>query len=205
MVSHAAAATIYSNSDMYPDAPCGLVSSAYVVELEIEADPSINVDYPSAILLVFADGTTQPASMDRSSSPTVKRYVLNDPNSVYRQSRLSWATAELDTSGVSPEDIRFQVVEWPCPSTTSPSTSTVSGVIVQHGNQKPVAGLQVCLTELNLCTFTDTNGSFTFTDVPDGTHTLISNGPVYKPLTTTVEVSGTDVYIDLVQFRGGGQ
>jgi hypothetical protein len=59
--------------------------------------------------------------------------------------------------------------------------------------------------EAGLCTITDANGYFAFTDVVNGSYTLTSNGPVYKPLTITVEVAWADVYLELVQVHGGGR
>jgi len=81
-------------------------------------------------------------------------------------------------------------------------TSAVYGTIVQRGNLMPVAGAEVCLAELGDCTVTDATGSFGFTDVADGSYTLVSTAPGYKTLTTSVTVAGGDVSLDLIQFRG---
>jgi hypothetical protein len=152
------------------------------------------------VTLHFADGTTAEAVSFLGPNFGTNTYRLDDSSRIYREVSLLYASAQFDATKYP--NHRFTVTAYPCDPTPF---SSVSGTITQHGNQKPVAGLEVCLVEAGLCIITDANGYFEFTGVDYGTYTLTSNGPVYKPLATTVEVSGTDVCIDLVQFRGGGQ
>lgn len=179
---------------------CKTNVDSYSVQLQSGNQRANPADFPASVTVHFADGTTAEAVSFFGPSFGTATYHLDDSTSVYREVPLLYATAQFDATKYP--NHRFTVTAYPCDPTPF---STVSGTITQHGNQKPVSGLEVCLAELGLCTYTDANGYFEFADVDYGTYTLTSDGPVYKPLVTSVEVSWADVYLDLVQYRGGGR
>ncbi len=169
--------------------------------MTVHAHTGTEADAPSEVVIHFENGLSQTVPVFETDPSPYATYMFADVDGTFSGLRVLQVTAEMDLSLF--ESYTFNLISYPC--LPEIAESTVSGTIVQHGNGKPVADLEVCLVELDLCATTDANGSFSFTDVPDGTYTLTSDGPVYKPLTATVEVSGTDVSLDLVQFRGGGQ
>ncbi len=193
--SSAQVTTIYSEFER-----CKTNVQSYSVQLQSGNQRANPADFPTSVTLHFADGTTAEAVSFLGPNFGTLYYHLDDSNRTYREVPLLEATAQFDTTKYP--NYSFAVVSYPCDPTPY---STVSGTITQHGNQKPVDGVEVCLVEAGVCTITDANGYFEFTGVKYGTYTLTSDGPVYKPLTTTVDVSWADTYIDLVQYRGGGR
>lgn len=181
---------------------CRLNVDSYSVMLQTGSQRPVASDIPTAVTLHFADGST--AQADRWAINIGSAYYrLDDTAETYREIDLVSATAEFDT--VKYPGYGFTVTAYPCDTTPDPiPTSTVSGTILQRGNERPVANLTVCLVERDSCTTTDTSGAFTFTDVEDGTYTLTSDGSNWKLLTTSVTVAGDDVYLNLIQFKGGG-
>lgn len=194
-----AAAQVETISAVIPN--CKLNVSAYSVQLQTGVPGAPASDFPASVTLTFADGTTAEAgSLLPPNINGTKTYRLNDPAGTYRESELVSATAQLDTARYP--NYRFTVTGWPCDPTPEPATYSVTGTILQRGNLKPVTPAEVCLVELGICTVTDGGGSFAFSDVPDGTYTLVSTAHIFKTLTTSVTVDGGDTYVDLIQFRG---
>lgn len=85
---------------------------------------------------------------------------------------------------------------------SNPCTYEVSGVVTQFANEKPVAGADVCIVELGLCTVTDADGAYFFPRVINGDFTLVSTAPVYKTVTESVLVVRADTVQDITQYRG---
>jgi TonB-dependent starch-binding outer membrane protein SusC len=76
-------------------------------------------------------------------------------------------------------------------------TGTVTGVVQDQTNQRPLAGAQVSIAELNLGALTDSNGSFELTSVPAGTHEVQVQFIGYRPATAEVTVtSGETATLD---------
>lgn len=154
--------------------------------------------------------TTIQVTFNYATTVTATRAASARDRAVFRyNSLLDQVPTQLEA--VVPADYEytsFRTGSGPCDNEIQvPPTPvyTVSGTILQHGNGKPVAGATVCIAETGVCTTTDEGGYFVFTDLEDGTYTITSTADVYKPLTTTVTVAGSDVYVDLVQNRGGGR
>lgn len=185
--------TIYTTNQR-----CRSNVSSYSVQLQSNAQRTPASAFPQSVTLHFADGSTAVATSFLGPNLNSNTYRLDDSNGVYRQVDLLYATAQFNAATYP--NYRFTVTAYPCDPVPD-----VFGTIVQQGNMKPVAGLDVCLVDLGQCTTTDANGAFRLLDVQNGTYTLTSDGPIYKPLTTTVTVAGTDIYLDLIQQRGGGR
>lgn len=82
----------------------------------------------------------------------------------------------------------------------------VWGTVTQNGNERPVAGAEVCLVELGTCTVTDASGAYAFSGVPSGTYTVSVNTAGFKSTSTTLTVGGEDTVVPtIVQYRGNGQ
>lgn len=179
---------------------CRLNVDSYSVQLQSGNFSAPASDFPASVTLVFADGSTAEATPTLGPNGGTLTYRLSDSGNVYRNTELVDAYTQFDT--VKYPSYRFSVVAYPCDPTP---THTVTGMILQHGNGKPVAGAEVCIVEIGACTYTDANGAFAFYDVPDGVYTLTSTADVYKPLTTTFTATTEDVYLELIQYRGGGR
>lgn len=180
---------------------CKLNVDSYSVMLQTGSQRPTASDIPTAVTLHFADGSTAQASRWAINIGS-GYYRLDDTAETYREVALVSATAEFDTAKYP--NYSFTVTAYPCDTTPEPDpTAVVSGTIVQRGNERPVADLEVCLVELGVCTVTDGSGSFAFGDVPYGTYTLTSDGNNWKSASTAVTVEG-DTHVNLVQLKGGG-
>lgn len=184
-------------------ANCSLRVDQYQVLLHSnDLDANIR-DFPRSVTVHFADGTSHETTGTGSFAIGRQYYYLYDHDKVLRQVPVLYATAQFDTTKYPNYD--FRITALPCSPVVEPVTHTVSGDIVQRGNQKPVADLTVCLLEAELCTTTDASGSFAISGLEDGTYTLYTDGDNWKPQYNTVTVSGGDVHIDVTQFKGGGR
>lgn len=170
----------------------------YQVQLQAGNQSARDSAFPASVTIYFADGSTGEATPRMSSSFGTKYYYLDGP----RGSEVTGATTQWDTA-VYP-NFRFTVSSRPCVEAPVPTTYAVTGVVSQQGNQKPVADLTVCLVEADHCTTTDASGSFAISGVEDGTYTLRTDGNNWKEQYNTLTVSGSDVYVDIVQQKGGG-
>lgn len=176
---------------------CGQVSDLYQVQLSAGSYLAPDKAFPASVLLTFADGTTQEATpLLPASGAGTKYYYLRE----VQDTALVSATTQFDTDRYP--GYSFVITGQPC--APEPTTATITGSVIQHGNRKPVANLTVCLVENSVCTTTDATGSFAITDVAYGTYTLTSNGQNWKPLSTTVTVGEGGSHIDLIQQKGGG-
>lgn len=172
----------------------------YRIQLQSGDQSAPASDFPKTVTLTFADGSTLVATGSllgpRLGTAT---YSVDGATGVYLES----ATAVVDTEAYP--EYRFTVTARPEPCfQEAPVTNAVSGTVLQRGNEKPVADLEVCLVEANLCTTTDASGAFVIEGVEDGTYTLTTNGINWKPQSTTVTVAGGDVVVNVVQQKGGG-
>lgn len=192
----AAPTTIYADLGA-----CRANVNHYQVQLQSGNQRAPQSAFPASVTLIFEDGSTGEATPDLGASFGTQYYTLREN----RGTAVTGATAIFDTE-LYP-NYRFTVTARPepCFPAPAPVTHTVSGDIVQRGNQKPVADLTVCLVEADLCTTTDANGSFAIAGVEDGTYTLYTDGNNWKPQYNTVTVSGGDVHVDIIQFKGGGK
>lgn len=183
---------------------CGGGVTSYSLILQTKDLNAKASDVPTSVTLHFADGSTAQAQRWAFNISGSGYYSLLDSDHIYREVPLTHATAQIDTAKYP--NARLSITGWPCDPTPNPDpdpTAVVSGTIVQRGNERPVADLEVCLVELGVCTVTDGSGSFAFGDVPYGTYTLTSDGNNWKSASTAVTVEG-DTHVNLVQFKGGG-
>ncbi len=173
----------------------------YQVQLQTGDFNAPGSAFPSSVTIHFEDGSTGEATITFLRPGGTQTYTLNENRGI----AVTGATTMFDTE-LYP-NYRFTVVARPepCYPAPAPVVHTVSGTIVQRGNERPVTDLTVCLLEAELCTTTDANGSFDISGVEDGTYTLYTNGDNWKPQYNTVTVSGGDVHIDVIQFKGGGR
>lgn len=171
----------------------------YQVQLQSGDQFASDRIFPASVTIQFADGTSAEATPRLSASFGTKYYYLDGPQGT----EVTAATTQWDTNAYP--NYRFTVTARPCVEPPVPTTYSVTGSVSQQGNQKPVAGLSVCLEGADLCTTTDASGSFLISGVADGTYTLTTNGVNWKPQSNTVTVAGGDVYLDIVQQKGGGK
>lgn len=194
--------TIYTSFER-----CKTNVQSYSVQLQsgVPLDPVPTSDFPQSVTLHFEGGITAEASGFLYPNAATQTYSLRDPNNFYRELPLLYATAQFDIEKYP--GYSFTVTAYPCDPTPEPEpvSHTVSGTVVQQGNEMPVAGLTVCLVEAELCTTTDASGSFSIAGVEDGTYTLYTDGDNWKEQYTAVTVEGDDVYVDVVQQKGGGR
>ncbi len=71
----------------------------------------------------------------------------------------------------------------------SKGTSLVSGRIVDPDSGNPVAGAVVSIQGTTLSTTTDSEGHFSFNDVPSGKLTLLVNAPDHEFITSSLDIS----------------
>lgn len=174
---------------------------SYSVMLQTGSTKPTASDVPTSVTLSFADGST--AQAERWAINIGSAYFrLDDSAGIYSEVPLVSATTQFDVAKYP--SYRFTVTAHPCDPTPDPVSYTVAGVVNQKGNQKPVANLDVCVQELGICTTTDANGQFDFTEVVNGTYTITTNGVNWKSQSNTVVVDGADVYVNIVQSKGGG-
>lgn len=57
-------------------------------------------------------------------------------------------------------------------ATSAPRISSLSGVVTDATTGQPLSGVTVCITVLNLCGTSDSNGVYTITNIPPGNRTL---------------------------------
>ncbi|MFO7618043.1 MAG: Ig-like domain-containing protein [Thermoplasmata archaeon] len=74
------------------------------------------------------------------------------------------------------------------PAVIPPANGTIVGRIVDE-NGDPIQNATVSLGDTGLTATTNSNGEYTFTDVPPGTYTLGFNASGYEPTTTSVTVT----------------
>lgn len=180
------------------------IKNHYQVQLNTH-DFNVNVrDFPASVTLHFEDGRSVSAVPNANPTGTAMYYYFNDNDFAFAGVRVSSAETLFDTTKYP--NYTFKVTGRPCVPDPEPEpTYAVTGTIVQRGNERPVADLTVCLVEAELCTTTDASGSFSITGVEDGTYTLYSDGNNWKPQYNTVTVSGGDVHVNVIQFKGGGK
>lgn len=151
---------------------------------------------PESVTFTFADGSVVEAPLSYQFGSTA-RYTLVDTGDAYsRMGGVTSITAQFDSGTYS--NYRFFLTQgYPC-------TYTLTGTVLQFASQKPVAGADVCLVEIDRCAMTDANGNFVIEHVTSGTYTMVSTAPVYKTTETTavVQFTGGDVDVDIVQYRG---
>ena len=172
----------------------------YQVQLQSGNQRAPQSAFPESVTILFEDGSSTVATPLMGASFGTIYYYSYD----LRDVAVIGATAEFDTE-LYP-NYRFTVTARPepCFPAPEPVTYSVSGNITQQGNMKPVADLDVCLGEAELCTTTGADGSFVIAGVEDGTYTLYTDGDNWKAQYTTVTVEGGDVTVDVVQQKGGG-
>ena len=110
--------------------------------------------FPSSVTIHFEDGSTGEATITFLRPGGTQTYTLNENRGI----AVTGATTMFDTE-LYP-NYRFTVVARPepCYPAPAPVVHTVSGTIVQRGNERPVADLTVCLVEADLCDTTDASG-----------------------------------------------
>lgn len=176
------------------------IRNHYQVQLNAQDWNAPPGDFPDSVVLHFEDGRSVEALPNRDASVGTRYCYYYDNAWEFEGVRVSAAETQFDTTRYP--NYTFKVTARPC---VPDPTYSVTGDVVQRGNQKPVADLTVCLLEAELCTTTDASGSFEISGVEDGTYTLYTNGDNWKPQYNTVTVSGGDVHIDVIQFKGGGR
>lgn len=179
------------------------IHNHYQVQLNANDWNAPTSDFPDSVTIHFEDGRTVEAQPNLGANVGTRYYYFYDNDWAFEGVRVTTAETVFDTTKYP--NYRFSVTARPCVPDPEPVTYTVSGNIVQRGNMKPVADLTVCLVELDTCTTTDANGSFSIAGVEDGTYTLYTDGNNWKPQYNTVTVSGGNVHVDLIQFKGGGK
>lgn len=151
---------------------------------------------PDSVKFTFADGSVVEAPLSYTFG-SAARYTLADTGDAYSsRGGVTSITAQFDTQTYP--DYRFFLTQgYPC-------TYTLTGTVLQFANQKPVAGAEVCLVEIDRCAVSDANGNFVIEHVTTGTYTMVSTAPVYKTTETTavVKFTGGDVHVEVVQYRG---
>jgi hypothetical protein len=170
----------------------------YQVQLQAGDQRASSRVFPASVTIHFADGSTTEATPYLGPNFGTQYYYSYD----LRESPVTGATAHWNTTAYP--NYSFTVTARPCVPDPVP-TYSVSGTIVQHGNQNPVVDLTVCLVELERCTTTDADGYFSIAGVENGTYTLSSDGSNWKPQTNSVTVADSNVSINLVQYKGGGR
>lgn len=180
------------------------VRNHYQVQLNSHDWDAPAADFPDSVVLHFEDGRSVEALPNRDASVGTRYYYYYDNDYAFAGVRVSAAETLFDTTKYP--NYTFKVTARPCVPDPEPEpTYAVTGTIVQRGNERPVADLTVCLLEAERCTTTDASGSFTISGVEDGTYTLYTDGDNWKAQYNSVTISGSDVYIDVVQFKGGGR
>lgn len=169
----------------------------YQIQLQSGARSTPAGTFPQSVTVHFADGSSTEATAPLYLGGNTIYYRSTDVRDV----ALTGATAEWNTTAFP--NYTFTVTAHPCVAEPTP-THSVAGAVVQRGNEKPIANLTVCLEGVNNCTTTAADGSFTFTGLEDGTYTLTTTGSNWKPQTTTVTVVDSDVFVTVVQKKGGG-
>ncbi len=57
-------------------------------------------------------------------------------------------------------------------ATSTPQISSLTGIVTDATTGQPLSGVTVCITVLNLCGTSDSNGVYTITNIPPGNRTL---------------------------------
>ena len=171
----------------------------YQVQLRSFVQGAPNSDFPDTVTIQFADGFMAEATSHAPVNIVGTRYYQ-----FYEERDVDVVTAigEFDTAKYP--DYSFTVTARPCRQAPEPTTYTVAGVVTQHGNSKAVADLDVCVEETGACTVSNGDGSFNISGLGNGTYTLNLNGQNWKEQSITVTVADGDVYLDIVQRKGGG-
>lgn len=183
---------IYGDS-LYPPTTCQAGGNRYWLFV-MEPNPGPDVQ---TVEVVFANGSTVTATRVRSASD----------RAVFRAYG-NWDSIPVSLTAVVPADYEptsFRTGAGPCGNVMPVPTYTVSGYVTQHGNGKPVAGANVCLEGLGVCTVTDANGYYEFTAIEEGTYSVTVTTDGYKPTSGTVVVAGSDAVLNLIQYRGNGR
>ena len=72
-------------------------------------------------------------------------------------------------------------------------TGDIHGTVYQRGTEKPVVGADVRITETEQTEKTDENGVFRFTELPEGTYTVVvTHSTETAPTAVSVEISSGD-------------
>ena len=75
----------------------------------------------------------------------------------------------------------------------SAQTGDIQGTVYQRSTEKPLAGADVRITEANQHQKTDENGIFQFTELPEGTYTVVVTHPLETtPTSISVAISSGD-------------
>jgi hypothetical protein len=93
------------------------------------------------------------------------------------------------------------------PPNDDPSTGTVSGTVVDAGDDFPVIGATISVTGTSLQVSSDGVGDYTLTGVPEGTQEIVASAFGYVPSSASVAITGgearvMDFRLD-VEFRHG--
>ncbi len=86
-------------------------------------------------------------------------------------------------------------------------TGTIEGTVYNQDTKEPLAGVEVQILQTDTRQKTDENGKFVFSDIPDGTYTLVTTIPETERIQRTVVIvaSGvtkeTEIYIGTAQYR----
>ncbi|GIF18174.1 hypothetical protein BJ973_008862 [Actinoplanes tereljensis] len=165
----------------FPDTTPPALGKAATVRLNAGGDTNVTsykYSSPSAILDKTATPTTAGATADGSVTPTTAGTTTVYARSVGANGALSLiGTAEMQVTG----------------------GGTLSGMVLDDVDFLPVVGATVTITPSGRTTTTADDGTYTFTDVPNGSVTITATvgGRCGKRFTVTVPLDG-DFWQDLV-------
>ncbi len=93
------------------------------------------------------------------------------------------------------------------PAIAFSQTGTIEGTVYNKDTKEPLAGADVKILQTDTQQKTDENGKFVFSDIPDGTYTLVTTVPETEFIQRTVvivasgETKAAEIYIGTGQYR----